>query len=85
VDPGDHSPDASETIPVVLTTVDEVSQILLLMNGIAGLLARHINATGLRLRGAMFLRIKDVDLTVAREAGAGIVWHCLFPGCYRTH
>lgn len=50
----------SKRIPVVLTT-EEVGKVLLLMNGVTGLLARLIYGTGMRLREALSLRIKDVD------------------------
>lgn len=53
-------PTPTKRIPVVLT-IEEVTKILLLMNGVAGLLARLIYGTGLRLREALALRIKDVD------------------------
>jgi site-specific recombinase XerD len=67
-------PAPSKRIPVVLT-VEEVSQVLLLMNGVTGLLARLIYGTGLRLREALSLRIKDVDfgrrIIVIREGKGG--------------
>jgi integron integrase len=50
----------SKRIPVVLTS-DEVSKVLILMNRVTGLLARLIYGTGMRLREALSLRIKDVD------------------------
>jgi integrase len=67
-------PSPSKHIPVVLT-VDEVSQVLTLMHGVTGLLARLIYGTGLRLREALSLRIKDVDfdrkLIIVREGKGG--------------
>jgi len=53
-------PTPTKRIPVVLTA-EEVSQVLLLMSGVTGLLARLIYGTGLRLREALALRIKDLD------------------------
>jgi integron integrase len=67
-------PAPTKRIPVVLT-VEEVSQVLLLMNGVTGLLARLIYGTGLRLREALSLRIKVVDfgrrIIVIREGKGG--------------
>lgn len=61
-------------IPAVLT-VEEVSQLLVLMNGVTGLLARLIYGTGLRLREALALRIKDLDfgrrVIIVREGKGG--------------
>ena len=53
-------PAPAKRIPAVLT-VEEVGQVLTLMNGVTGLLARLIYGTGMRLREALSLRIKDVD------------------------
>jgi len=67
-------PTPSKRIPVVLT-VEEVGQILILMNGVTGLLARLIYGTGMRLREALSLRIKDVDfdrkVIVVRQGKGG--------------
>ena len=67
-------PVPSRRIPTVLT-VDEVTRILLLMHGVTGLLARLVYGTGLRLREALSLRIKDVDVgrgvIVVREGKGG--------------
>jgi integrase len=66
-------PIPTKRIPVVLS-IDEVSRILL-MNGVTGLLARLVYGTGLRLREALSLRIKDVDfgrrVIVVREGKGG--------------
>jgi integrase len=53
-------PVATKRIPVVLTA-DEVRQVLTLMGGVTGLLARLLYGTGLRLREALSLRVKDLD------------------------
>jgi integron integrase len=53
-------PVQTKRIPVVLTA-DEVRQILSLMDGVTGLLARLVYGTGLRLREALSLRVKDLD------------------------
>ncbi|TFW05219.1 integron integrase [Oxalobacteraceae bacterium OM1] len=50
----------SKHIPVVLTA-EEVRLILTRMDGVTGLLARLLCGTGLRLREALSLRVKDVD------------------------
>lgn len=67
-------PVPTKRIPVVLS-VEEVTQILLLMSGVTGLLARLIYGTGLRLREALALRIKDVDfgrkVIVVRQGKGG--------------
>jgi integrase len=67
-------PIPTKRIPVVLT-VEEVSQVLLLMNGVTGLLARLIYGTGLRLREALSLRIKDIDFG----------WRVIVPWMPNTH
>jgi integron integrase len=67
-------PVPTKRIPTVLT-VEEVTQVLLLMDGVTGLLARLIYGTGLRLREALSLRIKDIDfgrrVIVVREGKGG--------------
>jgi integrase len=67
-------PVATKRIPVVLTT-DEVRQVLTLMGGVTGLLARLLYGTGLRLREALSLRVKDLDfdrrLVIVREGKGG--------------
>jgi integron integrase len=64
----------TKRIPAVLT-VDEVGQVLVLMNGVTGLLALLIYGTGMRLREALSLRIKDVDfsrkLIIVRQGKGG--------------
>ena len=67
-------PVPTKRIPVVLTA-EEISQVLLLMHGVTGLLARLIYGTGMRLREALSLRIKDVDfgrrVIIVREGKGG--------------
>jgi integron integrase len=67
-------PVPTKRIPVVLT-VDEVRQILSLMGGVTGLLARLVYGTGLRLREALSLRVKDLDfdrrIVIVREGKGG--------------
>lgn len=53
-------PIPTKRIPVVLS-IEEVSQVLVLMTGVTGLLARLIYGSGMRLREALSLRVKDMD------------------------
>lgn len=55
-------PVPSKRIPVVLSC-DEVARVLVLMTGVTGLLARLVYGTGMRLREALGLRVKDVDFS----------------------
>jgi integrase len=61
-------------IPVVLSS-DEVKQILFLMDGVVGLLARLLYGTGMRLREGLSLRVKDIDfernVVIVREGKGG--------------
>jgi integrase len=63
-------PVPTKRIPVVLT-VDEVRQILSLMDGVTGLLARLLYGTGLRLREA--LSSQPPKLLVLNRGGRGVV------------
>lgn len=67
-------PTPVKRIPVVLS-VEEVTQVLALMHGVTGLLARLIYGSGMRLREALSLRIKDMDfdrrVIVVREGKGG--------------
>jgi len=67
-------PVPTRRIPVVLT-VDEVCRILSLMEGVTGLLARLVYGTGMRLREALSLRVKDIDfdrrVVIVREGKGG--------------
>ncbi|WP_019139446.1 integron integrase [Noviherbaspirillum massiliense] len=67
-------PIPTKRIPVVLTPA-EVKQVLGLMDGVAGLLARLIYGTGLRLREGLSLRVKDIDfdrrVIIVREGKGG--------------
>ncbi len=53
-------PVPTKRIPAVLS-VEEMGQILALMDGVVGLLARLLYGTGMRLQEALSLRVKDVD------------------------
>ncbi|HEX7891301.1 MAG TPA: integron integrase [Ramlibacter sp.] len=68
---GVNRPTRPPRIPTVLTT-NEVSAILARIEGEAGLLARLLYGTGMRLMEAVRLRVKDVDFDrhaiVVREA-----------------
>jgi integron integrase len=61
-------------IPVVLSS-DEAKQILFLMDGVVGLLARLLYGTGMRLREGLSLRVKDIDfernVVIIREGKGG--------------
>ena len=67
-------PTPTKRIPVVLS-VEEISQVLILMTGVTGLLARLIYGSGMRLREALSLRVKDMDfehgVIVVREGKGG--------------
>jgi integron integrase len=67
-------PAPTKRIPAVLT-VEEIGQVLTLMNGVTGLLARLIYGSGMRLREALSLRIKDIDfsrkLIIIRQGKGG--------------
>jgi integrase len=67
-------PVPTKRIPVVLTR-EEVRQVLSLMDGVTGLLARLLYGTGLRLREALSLRVKDLDfdrrVIIVREGKGG--------------
>lgn len=54
------SPPERKRIPVVLTTA-EVQQVLALLPGMEGVLARLLYGTGMRLSEGLSLRVKDVD------------------------
>ena len=56
-------PVPTEHTPTVLN-VEEINQVLTLMNGVTGLLARLVYGTGMRLRKALSLRVKDIDCDV---------------------
>ena len=53
-------PVPTKRIPTILS-VEEVGHVLVLMNGVTGLLARLIYGTGMRLREALSLRTRDID------------------------
>jgi integron integrase len=80
-------PMPSKRIPVVLT-LEEVTQVLRLMNGVTGLLARLIYGTGLRLREALSLRIKDVDfgrdVIIVRQGKGGKDRVVMLPGSLKA-
>ena len=61
-------PPERKRIPVVLT-VQEVQSVLGLMTGTEALMAALLYGSGLRLREALGLRVKDVPLVVAVIAG----------------
>ena len=67
-------PVPTKRFPVVLTA-SEVSSVLGLMEGVTGLLARLLYGTGLRLREALSLRVKDIDfgrrVVIVREGKGG--------------
>lgn len=52
---------ASQRLPVVLTR-DEVAVLLSTMSGVAGLIARLLYGSGLRVTEGVRMRVKDVDL-----------------------
>ena len=80
-------PKPIKRIPVVLTT-DEVTQILRSMNGVTGVLARLIYGTGMRLREALALRVKDVDfgrdIIIVREGKGGKDRVVILPGSIKS-
>ncbi len=80
-------PKPIKRIPVVLTT-DEVTQILRSMNGVTGVLARLIYGTGMRLREALALRVKDVDfgrdIIIVREGKGGKDRVVMLPGSIKS-
>jgi integron integrase len=53
-------PVPTKRIPVVLS-LEEMSLILALMDGVVGLLTRLLYGTGMRLQEALSLRVKDLD------------------------
>lgn len=53
-------PPERKRIPVVLTTV-EIQQVLALLPGVEGVLARLLYGTGIRLSEGLSLRVKDMD------------------------
>jgi integron integrase len=55
-----NRPNSPKRIPSVLTK-EEVTQILVLMEGMTGLIARLLYGTGMRLMEGLRLRVKDVD------------------------
>jgi len=60
-------------LPVVLTT-QEVSDLLVALDGTPGLVAQLLYGTGLRLSEALQLRVKDIDLergTITVRSGKG--------------
>ena len=66
-------PRRSQRLPVVLS-VEEVNAVLSRMQGEHGLLARLLYGTGMRISGALRLRVKDVDfdrLTLVVREGKG--------------
>jgi integron integrase len=79
-------PVPTKLIPTVLS-VEEVGQVRILMNGVTGLLARLIYGTGMRLREALSLRIKDIDfdrkVIVVREGKGGKDRVVMLPGSLR--
>ncbi len=79
-------PVPTKHIPVVLT-VDEVRQILSLMDGVTGFLARLLYGIGLRLREALSLRVKDLDfdrkLIIVREGKGGKDCVLMLPDGFR--
>ena len=58
---GVTSAKASQRLPVVLTR-DEVAVLLSTMSGVAGLIARLLYGSGLRVTEGVRMRVKDVDL-----------------------
>jgi integron integrase len=81
-------PSPKKRIPAVLT-IAEVQQLLSLMDGETGLLARLLYGTGMRLMEALALRVKDVDFErhaiVVREGKGAkdrvvMLPHALVPG-----